>query len=325
MPTTYPTLDIAKATSVKHTNGDPDFDPSNSDLTHVTKETNACCCLRRRDDVLVPSRATMIATRHSQTFAFLSQRPIVLQTAVARVVWSALWACVVATLLLVYAAYHHATLHNLLRTHISVQFWLVVVWLCFSIFAQLAFIDYWSVQGQLAFVLSALVIQSAMLTMLCTLFLHNVGIYGVVFFLYLLTAQTVRVFLPCNTHSACVDVCFVLCTAALFAAVFILPVQIADAHHNAYVYSHWVSLLQPPLPIWHAYTGAFLATLQVAWVMVVYSRLTHEKDASQAWFFIGRMYLVVVYGWQIVWVLLARRHQTRLCCKGSTRMLPFVV
>lgn len=197
--------------------------------------------------------------------------------------------------------------------------WTVVflLWFVFTVCAQVFNVKGWSLLAQISFVVLAVVLHSTVLAVLCSVLLHRVGTFSVVFFFYLLTGKAIWSLRPCPRGDCGASVLLLVALAIVLVCAIVVPVHTSYTRLFEYPYPTWATYLEPPLPVWKSYTGALVATLQMIWVVGLYSSLTQTNEQSQSWYFVGRMYLVVVYGWQLLWYFMATRGCRRSCIQGS--------
>jgi hypothetical protein len=256
----------------------------------------------------LPTRAEMDGIQHDQLFAVVTRRSTTVQRAVESAVWWGLWVAVLATFLLVAATYHHIPMRTFLGTNRIVWGVVAGVWVVFTVSSQVMWVDEWGARAQIGFVAAAVGVHSAVLSVLCAVLVSRVVVFVVVFFLYLLTAHALWSLRPCTGSDYGCSYGLTLCLAVcLLVSVIVLPFRMAHNTHYTYRYASWAAWAAPPSAVFEALLGALLATMQMIWVLAVYNRLTHQHEASQTWYFVGRTYLVVVHGWQLVWYALTWR------------------
>jgi hypothetical protein len=233
-------------------------------------------------------------------------------------VWWWLWVAVVFTLLLVSTLYNNEWCKHELQNDRNL--WLVVslAWVIVSITAFLGWLEGRGVYTHAGFLMLAVVVHGTALAILVSLFSHQIALFAVVVFMYLLTAQALWTLCPCSGRFPSASIVFLLALAVLLVACLVLPLHAKSERWIAYPYPNRIRWLEPPLPVWQAYLGAFLGTTQMLVVCVVYISLTRQHDESQTIFIVGRMYLVIVYGWKVLWYTLATRG-CRGCCSVILR------
>jgi hypothetical protein len=226
---------------------------------------------------------------------------------VGRAVWWWLWIAVFCTLIIVASLYHHEHTRHALSTNQDVWIGIGVAWFVVTLFAYFGWIEGRGVWTQATFVLVAVFVQGTVLATFTSLYFHRVGMFAVVFFMYLLTAQALSTLCSCSGDMPSVGTFVYLILAFVLVAGLVVPLHNASDGWIAYPYGPSTKWLEPPLPVWQAYLGALMATIQMLVVSLVYTNLTRKHDESQTLFITGRLYLVVVYGWWVMWYTLATR------------------
>jgi hypothetical protein len=295
-------------------------DSAATNFTHHKKyasKTCCCCFTWPWHTGNTASRTKMRDEKRSYLFANVSECDPHVQRSVERSTWWCLWVAVTTTLGIVSYLYNHVAVRTFFATQYTAWAFILAVWIVFTICAQIIHVQGWGLGSQIAFVLVAVLVHSTVLSLLCAIVLHRVGTFSVVFFFYLLTAKAVWTLRPCPGTDYGASLLLLICMAIALVCVVVVPLHTNYDHWFEYPYSSWATYLEPPIPVWRSYAGALVATLQMIWVTGLYTTLTHKNDQSQAWYFVGRMYLVVVYGWQLVWYFFATRGCRRGCLRGT--------
>jgi hypothetical protein len=250
----------------------------------------------------------------------IAKRHPIKQRQIGRAVWWWLWLAVFWTLIIVASLYHNESSRQALATNRGLWECISISWIVVSVVAYVGWLEGRGVWAQAGFVFIAVVVQGIVLATLASLFFHRIGMFAVVFFVYLLTSQALYSLCPCSGHFPSAGIVVFLALAIVLVLCLVVPLHNASDGWISYPYGSSARWLEPPLPVWQAYVGALLGTVQMLFVAVVYINLTREHDESQTLFIVGRLYLVVVYGWKIMWYTLATRGcRGGLCCNSLRR------
>jgi hypothetical protein len=288
-------------------------------VTRVTPVTGADLIVQIVGDTHLRDRAYVRNLQQHSVLAPIAKRHPGKQRQVGRAVWWWLWLAVCMTLIIVALLYHNPQSRSLLAQDHRLWTGVGLGWLVVSVVAYVGWIEGRGVCTQATFVLVAVLVQGVVLALLTSLFFHRSGMFGVVFFMYLLTAQALASLCPYSGHVPLAGTIVYLVLAVVLIIGLIMPLHSASEGWVAYPYGSHVKWLEPPVPVWQAYVGALLGTLQMLVVSVVYVQLTRVHDESQTLFIVGRLYLVVVYGWKILWYTLATRGCRISPCGDSPR------
>ena len=258
----------------------------------------------------LPSRSEMKQKLKHVVFAPVVHRDNRLQRSFRRSVWWLVWLFVLVTFVMVSAMYNYRPLRQMLAGNIVLWCVVLVLWIAFASVSFFSWIDLWSLGGQVTFVVCAVLLHSLILTWMISIVFHGVGLYAVVFFFYLLSIHCVFTLRPCGGADVSSSSILVTIASVVLVAMLIVPLHWLDERGQlqesmfkwvAYPYAEQIYWLQPPTPIWQAYTGAVLGMFQMFWCLSSYRSLIKVHEASQTWFFVGRVYLVVIFGWQMAW------------------------
>lgn len=256
------------------------------------------------------------------------RRPLQQRT-FSRSVWCGVWLMVAVTLVIIHLMYdsHYFREHIVPHWPVGVAF--LVIWLVFTLVSwDQSWAVNWSLNAQIGFALIAVLIQSIILGYMVALAFHRVGLFATIFFFYLLSLMAV---LSLRWFGGLMTTCSLVVLA--IATISLLALIVGPLHfveHNealgyvsqdngwiVYPYHSSVRWLEPPMPIWRSYVAALLGTLNMMWAVWIFRKLAHEHEHSQVWFVIARVYLAIVYSWQLVWCFCPKYGcpRGRCCCR----------